>query len=107
MALRGHKLTVRQHAVLRCRVECLRDYVVVDVAKCVAHAKQELQLVQLGDSTTPQRREFVTCATQLLEDVVALISLDGPEFVARVSVVMSRVQAMRKDHMGTGGISTA
>ena len=86
--------------VLRRRVECLRDYVVVDVAKCVAHAKQELQLVQLGDSATPQKREFVTCATQLLEDVVALISLDGPEFVARVTDVMSRVQAMRKDHIG-------
>ena len=43
-ALRGRNLTVRQHAVLRCRVECLRGYASVDVAKCVVRAQQELHL---------------------------------------------------------------
>jgi hypothetical protein len=77
-------------------VECLRGYVIVDVAKCVAHAKEDLQFL---DVAIPQRREFVTCATQLLEDAMALTSLEGPEFVTRVDVEVARVKELGKVHI--------
>ena len=96
-ALRGKDLTVRHLAVLRCRVECLRGYASVDVAKCVARAQQDLQLT---DVTTVQDGEFVTRAAEQLEHTMALTSLEGREFVANADVELARIKEMSKVHVG-------
>ena len=90
-ASRGTKLTVRQHVVLRCRVECLCGYTSVDVAKSVASMKKTLQLLHAG---TAKEQQFVARVSKQLEDIMHLTSLEGREFVARVDVEVARVKEL-------------